>query len=184
MTKTTRHLMMTGLMLTALAGAARIAEGADETGLTVSPHVRSSNPEIGTLIVLATEQSATFRGMVETINASGSLVYVEKGACGSRVRACLIDVTLAGAYRILWVKVDTRKADWDLMGSIGHELRHSIEVLGALAVTSRAAMYFFYTREGSIGSSGAFETTAAIHAGMAVRDEVRKFRKALRGNRT
>jgi hypothetical protein len=40
-----------------------------------------------------------------------------------------VAVTKAGANRMLRVKVDTRKADWDLMGSIGHELRHTIEVL-------------------------------------------------------
>jgi hypothetical protein len=29
----------------------------------------------------------------------------------------------------MFVLVDTRKADWDLMGSVGHELRHTIEVI-------------------------------------------------------
>jgi hypothetical protein len=43
---------------------------------------------------------------------------------------CPADVTAAGPNRILRIQVDTRKAGWDLMGSIGHGLRHAVEVLG------------------------------------------------------
>jgi hypothetical protein len=53
-----------------------------------------------------------------------------------------VSVTKAGPYRLLSVKVDTHRADCDLMGSIGHELRHTIEVLSDRTVTSSAAMYF------------------------------------------
>ena len=134
MTKATRNLMVSALMVTGLAGAARMAEAAEETASTGGPHVRSSNPAIRALIVQATEQSATFRRMVETINASDSVVYVQEGTCGRGARACFTDVTIAGARRFLWVKVDIRKADWDVMASIGHELRHAIEVVSAPTV--------------------------------------------------
>ena len=99
-------------------------------------------------------------------------MYVEEGQCGHGVRACFANVTKAGSS-LMWVKVNTRKADWDLMGSIGHELRHTIEVLGEPSVTSGSAMYFFYSRIGTHGTKDAFETTAAVEAGMAVRQEVR-----------
>ncbi len=119
--------------------------------------------------------------MVETINASDGFVYVEHGMCGRGVRTCLMDVTIAGGQRYLWVKIDVGRADCNLMGSIGHELRHTIEVLGAPAVTSSAAMFRFYRREGSMGTTGAFETVAAVKAGDAVYAEVKAFRRA-RGN--
>ena len=93
----------------------------------------------------AAARSATFRGLLDAINASDGIVYVEEGDCG---RAGLVGVTVAGAYRLIWVKVDTRRADWDLMGSIGHELRHAVEVLGNSSITSTSSMYFFYEREG------------------------------------
>lgn len=86
----------------------------------------------------------TLRGLVQVIDASDGIVYVESGECGHGVRACLVGVTAAGEDRILWIKVDTGKEGWDLMGSIGHELRHAVEVLGNPKVTSNAAMYFFY----------------------------------------
>jgi hypothetical protein len=75
------------------------------------------------------------------------------------------------------VIVDTRKADWDLMGSIGHELRHTIEVIGAPNVRDNASKYFFYEQIGTRGTSTARETHAAVDAGNTVRSEVRKFNR-------
>jgi hypothetical protein len=174
MTKTTRQLVA-GLAMTALLGAGRSVAAAGNDFPALS-RVRSSNPSIVTLINNATGQSATFRALIDTINASDGIVYVEEGKCGHGVRACFVTVMMAGANRLLWIKVDTRKADWDLMGSIGHELRHTIEVLGEKTVVSNASMYMFYSRLGSTGTESTFETKAAVDAGDAVRNEVRKSR--------
>lgn len=113
--------------------------------------VRSKNAAIRALVSQASGESATFQSMVETIRASQGIVYVEPGDCGHGVRACLVHVTGAGTHRILFVKVDVRKADRKLMASIGHELRHAIEVLGDPSVKTSIAMFFFYVQ---------FKTTA------------------------
>jgi hypothetical protein len=176
MAKTARKMagvVMAGAMLmaprpVAAADAATTVSAADQ-----DHHVRSSNTAIVALIEQASERSATFRHLLDTLNASDSMVYVEQGDCPHGVRACFTSVTIAGSRRVMWVKVDTRKADWDLMGSIGHELRHTIEVLGDPTVTSNSAMYFFYLTNGSHGRTKAFETQAAIDAGTAVRREAR-----------
>jgi hypothetical protein len=136
--------------------------------------IRTHTPVVATLIQEATKRSATFRALVEIINASDGIVYVNEGDCGHGVRACLVEVFAAGPNRIFRVKVNIRKASWDLMGSIGHELRHVIEVLGDPTVTSSAAMYFFYERTGRRGTKSSFETDAAVEAGQAVRSEVRQ----------
>ena len=140
------------------------------------PRVRSTNALIATAIEQASERSATFHRLIDTINASLGTVYVEQGKCRYGFRACLVTVTMAGAHRYLWVTVDTRMAEWDLMGSIGHELQHAIEVLSDRTVTSSFAMYYFYLGEGSHSIGLAFETEAAIEAGEAVRAEVREYR--------
>ena len=140
------------------------------------PRVRSTNALITTAIEQASEQSATFHLLIDTINARHGPVYVEEGKCRYGFRACLVTVTMAGAHRYLWVKVDTRMAEWDLMASIGHELQHAIEVLSDRTVTSGATMYFFYLKKGSRSQTGTFETRAAVQAGEAVRTEVRKYR--------
>jgi hypothetical protein len=154
------------------------ADAADGGLPTANPQVfgrvRGTTAMLATLIQEATGRSTTFRGLIETINASDGIVYVHEGDCGHGVRACLAAVNAAGPNRILQVKVDTRKADWDLMGSIGHELRHAVEVLGDRTVTSSAAMHLFYLRTGRRGTRSSFETEAAVEAGHAVRSEVRR----------
>ena len=136
--------------------------------------VRSSNTAIAAVIKAATDQSATFKGLIDTINSSNGIVFVEAGRCGHSVRACLVlSVTMAGPNRLLRVVVDTKKADWDLMGSLGHELQHAIEVLGNQKVTNNSAIYFFF-EQANPTSQGRFETEAAITVGDRVRAEVRR----------
>jgi hypothetical protein len=173
MTSATRHLMV-GLMITGLVDAGRPASAAGADHAAIG-RVRSSNAAIATLIQQAGQRSKTFRGLVEAINASDGIVYVEEGPCGHGVRACFVTVTLARPNRILRVNVDARKAGSDLVWLIGHELRHTVEVLSNLTVTSQVDMYFFYSQVGQLQNSGrAFETAAAIEAGEAVRAEVRQ----------
>jgi hypothetical protein len=125
------------------------------------------------LIDDAIEQSRTFHRLVHTIQTSDSIVYIEDSECRHRRRACLVAVTEARPYRILWVRVDTRNEDSNfLAGSIGHELQHVVEVLSRPTVTDNAAMFLFYDRGGPRRST--FETEAAIQAGNRVRAELRR----------
>jgi hypothetical protein len=150
--------------------------------------VRASDPAIAAIIRDSTAMSPTFRDLVRTVDETDGIVYVETGKCGHGVRACLaMSVTVAGPHRILRILIDARKLDWDLVGSIGHELRHVIELLADPTVTSGFALYFFYQREashrpGAEGSHqpGAFETNAAIDTGDAVRGEIRAHQKSAR----
>ena len=79
----------------------------------------------------------------------------------------------AGRHRMLWVMVDTRGSDCELMGLIGHELRHTVEVLSDSTVTNATTMYFFYGQHADAGNSPAFETIPAKRTGEAVNTEVR-----------
>jgi hypothetical protein len=162
----------------ALALGMALAVAHTAWGETLSPigsQVRSANPAIVASMVKAVEQSPTFRGLVETINASDGIVYVEEGPCGHGVRACLMAVMPAGPYRVLRIRVGRRPSEASLMAVIGHELRHAIEVLSDPRVTSTEAMQQFYLRQGSKGPGGAIETIAAVTAGDAVSAELRKY---------
>jgi hypothetical protein len=146
--------------------------------------VRSTDPTIASLIARAYAQSGTFRQVVDSIDATNGIVYVEPGRC-SLVRACMLhSVTVAGPHRLLRVVVETRMAaDCDLMASIGHELWHAWEVLSDPSLTSNAAITLFYGREGRrfIGAEDPprlLETRAAVNAGLDVRAELRRHRKA------
>lgn len=134
--------------------------------------VRSTNPFIRALIAEAAGRSRTFHRLVETIEASDGIVYVESGTCGHGAQACLaMSVTAAGPYRILRILINTHRRRWDLMESIGHELRHAIEVLENPRLVDAAAIYLFYAQETGMVDH-AFETGAAREAGFAVRREI------------
>jgi hypothetical protein len=176
MTQTARSLMV-GVIMTGLVCAARPARADDTDGPTI-PHVRSSDALIVALITVASQQSHTFRGLIATIDASDGFVYVESGRCTRGVRACLVSLTTDGGHRFLRVHIDVAEADWSRMGSIGHELRHAIEVLSNPSVTSTAALRSFYLHAGSTGGFlRPFETDAAVAAGAAVRAEVQTYRR-------
>ena len=73
--------------------------------------VRSTgDTAVTTLLHDAFERSATFRQLVETINGTDGLVYVEPGTCGPGFHACLLmSVTVAGPNRVLHIRVDTHQ---------------------------------------------------------------------------
>jgi hypothetical protein len=182
MAKMGRNVAVALTVAGALIGAPRQSAAADgeavtNTTRTSTSHVRSANPAIRSLIAAATERSATFRRLVQDIDASDSYVYVNEGRCGHGVRACFARVTASGPQRFLWVKVDTHKADSDLMGSIGHELRHTLEVIADPAVRTDAARFFLYERIGRHETGSVRETQAATDAGATVRWEVLKFNR-------
>lgn len=182
MAKRTRNLAMAAVAA-AVLGTPSLGAAADATSVnlaTPNSHVRSSNPELVAVIQRASDRSATFRGLIETINASDSIVFVEEGDCGHGVRACFVSVNASQAYRYMRVVVDTRKADWDLMGSIGHELRHTIEIIDQPSIRDNARKFFFYEQNGTPGTAHSRETGSAVVAGNTVRAEVRRFNRQIR----
>ena len=114
-----------------------------ETPSSVGSRVRSSSPAIVAAITTATEHSPTFRALIDAINASDGIVYLEEGRCGHDVRACLAAVTLAGANRVLRIRVGKYPSALSLMTAIGHELRHATEVHSNRDIRSTEAMQQF-----------------------------------------
>ncbi len=160
------HIVMVILAAGAVEAAGMISD------VTNAPRVRSSDAYIRAMIDEATERSATFHRLIDRIEATNGILYVEPGTCGHRLHAYLsLTVTRAGAYRILRIQVDISQPDLEVMTSIGHELQHAIEVLSNPTLTSHDAVYLFYAREAPTNGN-VFETTGAIRAGNAVRDEL------------
>jgi len=58
------------------------------------------------------------------------------------VRACLVAVTSAESARFVWLKVDLRTADAELISRMGHELSHALEVIEEPTVRDNGSMFF------------------------------------------
>lgn len=152
-------------------------------GTPVLPRVRSENPLIGQLLADAPAMSATFRDLVAAIDATNGIVYVQSGICGRGAKACLAhSLQLAGPHRILRVLINTRRDRPGLIGAIGHELHHALEVLQDVNITTAQRMFFHFFGA-STSMTNRFETSEAIDAGARIEDEVRTATRATRGQR-
>jgi hypothetical protein len=137
------------------------------------PHVRANgDPAVASLIEEAARASATFRQLVAAIDGTNGLVYVEPGECRHGVHACLtLSVKVAGPHRILRILLDLHREVSQLIGALGHELQHALEVLSDVRLTTTEAAYLFYARIAPT-ANGRFETDDAIRAGLQVEREV------------
>jgi hypothetical protein len=125
------------------------------------------------LILDASERSRTFRALVAAIDATDGIVYLRVGTCG-RLRACLLhQISFAGQHRVLSIIVGAQHHDPSLMGAIGHELQHALEVLSDSTITTDEDIVAFYRFHGR-RIRGVLETDAAIRVGDAVRAELRR----------
>jgi len=84
MANTARNLVVAAAAAAVLAtpGLSEAADALPGVESALGRHVRSSNSDLIALIDQAGERSATFRGLLDTINASDSIVFVEAGDCG------------------------------------------------------------------------------------------------------
>jgi hypothetical protein len=101
--------------------------------------VRLLSPQMAHAFRDGISRSPTFRRLVDAINASNGIVYVEYGVCRSVARGCLLgSLDLAGPHRVLRVVIRKTQLADDLVVSLGHELQHAVEVLSEPAVTTSA----------------------------------------------
>ena len=160
------------LIISLLPAAAQEPSGS----LTIVPRVRSTSAKLSALIDDGVARSKTFANLVTAIEATDGIVYVEEGECPRGVAACLEwRVTLARAYRILFVRIASDRADIEVIASIGHELQHALEVLQNRSLRRNSDIVLFYHTPGTIRPvPRAAETRAATTAGDTVRRELRR----------
>jgi hypothetical protein len=139
--------------------------------------IKTEDPEIARAIALAIEWSDTFRRLVETIERTDGMVWIVRGRCHAMSACLLIYLEVSGPNRMLRIHVDPRQAGERLMESLGHELRHAVEVLETSARTSAAMYHFFDRQAGAYRIGGRFETNEAVEAGFAVGREVARARR-------
>jgi hypothetical protein len=146
--------------------------GSEQTPARPS-RVRWESPVVAAAIRQGLERSRTFRDLVSAIDTTDGVVYVLEGQCGHGVRACLhMSIEISNGNRLLRVFVNPRRAPGcELVGSIGHELQHAIEVLNNPSIRSSAALSSFFSRMRHAGPRR-FETVAAEQIGRDIDQEI------------
>ncbi len=145
-------------------------------------HVRTTESKIAALIKTGVEGSATFRGLVETLNRSDVIVYVgpkldRRGLGGYLAHS----VVVRGGYRYLQIAIDPQGAPGRVVSLLAHELQHAVEVAQAPDVRDATSVEAMFRRlsasEGCGGSTSCVETRAAVDAEAAVNEELKTGRQ-------
>ncbi len=140
------------------------------------PRIRPQDPRSAQLLRDGMARSATFRALVDQIEASQVFVYVQVSPfIKASLAGQLTWMTQAGPYRYLRATISPDQTSNQAIASLGHELQHAVEVMGDTNVVSEQTLVSLYKRIGqpssAVATSG-WETIAAQEAGFQVRREL------------
>jgi len=140
------------------------------------PHVRSLDADLLDAIHAGARTSGTLRGLVARIDASDVVAYVMWArSTETGVAAHVSFMAAAPERRYLRVVIDPAYGGCQLLGLIGHELQHVVEIAGERTVVderSLAALYRTIGYESGGFGEARFESRAAIESGRRVMHEV------------
>ncbi len=137
-------------------------------------HVRGAGELAAALLDDGAHRSYTFAHLLDAIERSDVIVYVEL--------APDLPVSLAGrlmlagcahGQRYLRIQIAPAGSPEDLIATLGHELQHAVEVADAPEVRDARALVELYARIGMGGRDGEhFDTAAARTVGRTVKSEL------------
>jgi hypothetical protein len=142
-----------------------------------SPHIRPVTAEARELLDELVSRSPTAQQLADRLEESDLIVYVRHrwfatdtinghiGLASSRART-----------RYLIIELACRRTRLQQLETLGHELRHAVEIAEEPSVISTASLSALYRRIGHFVSGGgaleAYETAAASETGRQVRSEL------------
>jgi hypothetical protein len=123
------EIVTSGGLSTAAEKDPRAADVMADDAPGLFTRVRSTERFMIALIREGYERSPTFRELVDTLQQSNIIVFVQPAVCaGGRIRSCLVSVSGSAVQRHIRIKVDPRTSQNTLIATIGHELQHAIEI--------------------------------------------------------
>ena len=148
---------------------------AQQPAAAAPSHIRTTSAALRTLIAAGIERSPTFRALVDQLEASDVVVYVDFRTFNERgLGGQILFVGAAGGRRYVQVFVAPLQ-DLDCLAILGHELRHAVEIASAPSVVDSASMARCYERIGYHVPPHAnrFDTSNAVESGRRVLYEAR-----------
>ena len=165
------RLLLTLAITTAVLTSSTLA--AERDG---GPRLRPQDPRTVQVLKEGAARSATFKGLVDRIEASNVIVYVAiNPILKSSLSGALTWMTRAGEYRYVRASISPESTFDQMIASVAHELQHAVEVIEDESVTDEKTLVALYKRIGhpsrAAGPSG-WETLAAQRTGTQVRREL------------
>ncbi|HVQ14071.1 MAG TPA: hypothetical protein VMS40_10785 [Vicinamibacterales bacterium] len=139
-------------------------------------HVRATGAKIESVIDAGIAGSATFRGLIETLNQSDVIVYIEPIRTRRPLTGFLShNVVTRGQYRYLRIAVEIAGSKRRLASVLAHELQHAVEVANAPDARDPESLERLFDRLATgfgCGLTSCFETRAAMDVESIVEDEL------------
>ena len=143
-------------------------------------HVRGATSKARSLLQDGSRLSATFEALVDALERSDVLVWIETR--NMRLPAQLMLVAAPENHRHVRISISVPGLDADLIAWLGHELQHAVEISAAPQVRDQDSLRRLYQSIGTIGSvEGHAETAKAQQVWGCIVREVRASRNAPSG---
>jgi hypothetical protein len=164
------------LLLTLLCGVAVDPLRADDIDDEPKPRLRITDPQLQALLQRGVEQSPSLRALIDRLDRTDVVVYVQCARLRSGIDGQLTFVSAAAGLRYVIVQIAWQLPPPRRIATIGHELQHALEVAAHPAIVDQPSMKEAYGRIGyereRISRGAAFNTAAAVHAGERIWKEL------------
>ncbi len=139
-----------------------------------SAHIRTKYSSLHALVDDGRRQSPAFERLVERLDESDVVVYLECGTLPPGRGGELGFLGVASGTRYLKVTLACALRPETLTWLMGHELQHAVEIARAPEVVDVNAMRQLYRRIGVdvLGNGQRFDTQEAINAGTLIRQQL------------
>lgn len=135
--------------------------------------VRGVGTEARQLLQEAVRTSPTVARLVEELQATDVIVNVELALLPKPLNGMVQIAAATPRARYLRLTLRVPNGRPKTLATLGHELRHALEIAGMPEITDDATLARAYRRLGASGyRDGAFETEAALESGRAVAREL------------
>jgi hypothetical protein len=136
--------------------------------------IRGATPRVNKLIEEGVLRSLTFAQLVNELHATDVIVYVEASfGLPAEVAGRILLAGMAGEQRYLRIQIRATLQRDLLIATIGHELRHALEVAADRTVVDEKGFLALYRRIGDgTHAGGGFDTAAARTTGRRIHNEL------------
>lgn len=166
-------LLLAAASVPAVAAAPEIeAESLWRNG---GPRVRPNDVRVASLLRAGLERSPTLRALVDRIEESHVIVYLEmQPRLKARLSGCVSWVTAVGKYRYVRTSINPEQSLDAQIAALAHELHHVVEIIDNPQVRSESALVALYRRIGvqRPAEIREWDTTEAQSVTQAVRREL------------